>query len=123
RPSRRRTLAGPRRVRSACLRVAAAARLGVPAGGSPASGAGGIYCARLGGAVRLSGLLRTGGSIDIGWCGVDHRRLRARGPEPAAGGAGGADGVTPALAWLVLVIGGLFEVGFTTCLRFVDGFR
>lgn len=31
--------------------------------------------------------------------------------------------MTPALAWLVLVIGGLFEVGFTTCLRFVDGFR
>lgn len=27
------------------------------------------------------------------------------------------------LAWLLLVIGGLFEVGFTTCLRFVDGFR
>ena len=27
------------------------------------------------------------------------------------------------LAWLLLVVGGLFEVGFTTCLRFVDGFR
>lgn len=27
------------------------------------------------------------------------------------------------LAWVLLVIGGLFEVGFTTCLRFVDGFR
>lgn len=27
------------------------------------------------------------------------------------------------MAWLLLVIGGLFEVGFTTCLRFVDGFR
>jgi quaternary ammonium compound-resistance protein SugE len=27
------------------------------------------------------------------------------------------------LAWLLLVIGGCFEVGFTTCLRFVDGFR
>jgi quaternary ammonium compound-resistance protein SugE len=25
--------------------------------------------------------------------------------------------------WLALVIGGLFEVGFTTSLRFVDGFR
>lgn len=25
--------------------------------------------------------------------------------------------------WLWLVIGGLFEVGFTTSLRFVDGFR
>ena len=27
------------------------------------------------------------------------------------------------MAWLLLIIGGLFEVGFTTCLRFVDGFR
>ena len=27
------------------------------------------------------------------------------------------------LAWALLVLGGLFEVGFTTCLRFVDGFR
>jgi quaternary ammonium compound-resistance protein SugE len=27
------------------------------------------------------------------------------------------------LAWTALVVGGLFEVGFTTCLRFVDGFR
>jgi quaternary ammonium compound-resistance protein SugE len=27
------------------------------------------------------------------------------------------------MAWLWLVLGGLFEVGFTTCLRFVDGFR
>ncbi|MFL6843302.1 MAG: DMT family transporter [Allosphingosinicella sp.] len=27
------------------------------------------------------------------------------------------------MAWLMLVIGGLFEVGFTTSLRFVDGFR
>ena len=31
--------------------------------------------------------------------------------------------MSPALAWALLVIGGLFEVGFTTCLRFVDGFR
>lgn len=31
--------------------------------------------------------------------------------------------MTPALAWLALFAGGLFEVGFTTCLRFVDGFR
>ena len=31
--------------------------------------------------------------------------------------------MTPALAWLALAIGGCFEVGFTTCLRFVDGFR
>jgi quaternary ammonium compound-resistance protein SugE len=27
------------------------------------------------------------------------------------------------MAWVWLIIGGLFEVGFTTCLRFVDGFR
>ena len=27
------------------------------------------------------------------------------------------------MAWMWLVIGGLFEVGFTTSLRFVDGFR
>ena len=27
------------------------------------------------------------------------------------------------MAWLLLIIGGLFEVGFTTALRFVDGFR
>jgi len=27
------------------------------------------------------------------------------------------------LAWLLLILGGCFEVGFTTCLRFVDGFR
>ncbi len=27
------------------------------------------------------------------------------------------------MAWLWLVIGGLFEVGFTTCLRYTDGFR
>ena len=27
------------------------------------------------------------------------------------------------MAWLLLVLGGLFEVGFTTSLRFVDGFR
>jgi quaternary ammonium compound-resistance protein SugE len=27
------------------------------------------------------------------------------------------------MAWGWLVLGGLFEVGFTTCLRFVDGFR
>jgi quaternary ammonium compound-resistance protein SugE len=26
-------------------------------------------------------------------------------------------------AWLLLILGGLFEVGFTTSLRFVDGFR
>ncbi len=27
------------------------------------------------------------------------------------------------MAWLWLLLGGLFEVGFTTCLRFADGFR
>ncbi len=27
------------------------------------------------------------------------------------------------MAWLLLILGGIFEVGFTTCLRFVDGFR
>ncbi len=26
------------------------------------------------------------------------------------------------MAWVWLVAGGLFEVGFTTCLRYVDGF-
>ena len=31
--------------------------------------------------------------------------------------------MSPALAWTLLCIGGLFEVGFTTCLRFVDGFK
>lgn len=27
------------------------------------------------------------------------------------------------MAWAILVLGGLFEVGFTTCLRYADGFR
>ena len=27
------------------------------------------------------------------------------------------------MAWVWLIVGGLFEVGFTTCLRYVDGFR
>ena len=27
------------------------------------------------------------------------------------------------MAWLLLIVGGLFEVGFTTALRFVEGFR
>lgn len=27
------------------------------------------------------------------------------------------------MAWILLLLGGLGEVGFTTCLRFVDGFR
>lgn len=27
------------------------------------------------------------------------------------------------IAWFLLILGGLFEVGFTTALRFVDGFR
>ena len=27
------------------------------------------------------------------------------------------------MAWFLLILGGLFEVGFTTALRFVDNFR
>ena len=27
------------------------------------------------------------------------------------------------MAWALLILGGLFEIGFTTSLRFVDGFR
>ncbi|HEY6917003.1 MAG TPA: multidrug efflux SMR transporter [Allosphingosinicella sp.] len=27
------------------------------------------------------------------------------------------------MAWALLILGGLFEVGFTTCLRYVEGFR
>ncbi|HVF93190.1 MAG TPA: multidrug efflux SMR transporter [Sphingomonas sp.] len=27
------------------------------------------------------------------------------------------------MAWLILIAGGLFEVGFTTCLRYAEGFR
>jgi quaternary ammonium compound-resistance protein SugE len=27
------------------------------------------------------------------------------------------------VAWLLLVLAGVFEVGFTTCLRYTDGFR
>ena len=27
------------------------------------------------------------------------------------------------MAWFWLILGGCFEVGFTTCLRFVDGFK
>jgi quaternary ammonium compound-resistance protein SugE len=27
------------------------------------------------------------------------------------------------MAWALLILGGFFEVGFTTCLRFVEGFR
>lgn len=27
------------------------------------------------------------------------------------------------MAWLYLIVGGMFEIGFTTALRFVDGFR
>lgn len=27
------------------------------------------------------------------------------------------------MAWFLLILGGVFEVGFTTSLRFVDGFR
>jgi len=31
--------------------------------------------------------------------------------------------VSAGLAWLILIVGGCFEIGFTTCLRFVEGFR
>ncbi|WP_232475815.1 DMT family transporter [Flavisphingomonas formosensis] len=31
--------------------------------------------------------------------------------------------MNPTLAWGALLIGGMFEVGFTTCLRYVEGFR
>jgi quaternary ammonium compound-resistance protein SugE len=31
--------------------------------------------------------------------------------------------VSAGLAWALLILGGCFEIGFTTCLRFVDGFR
>ena len=27
------------------------------------------------------------------------------------------------MAWFLLILGGLFEIGFTTALRFVDGFK
>jgi quaternary ammonium compound-resistance protein SugE len=27
------------------------------------------------------------------------------------------------MAWLLVVVGGIFEVGFTTCMRHIDGFR
>jgi len=27
------------------------------------------------------------------------------------------------MAWFLLILGGLFEIGFTTALRYVDGFR
>ena len=27
------------------------------------------------------------------------------------------------MPWIILIIGGLFEIGFTTSLRFVEGFR
>ena len=27
------------------------------------------------------------------------------------------------MAWVLLIVGGLFEIGFTTCLRHADGFR
>jgi len=27
------------------------------------------------------------------------------------------------MPWIVLIVGGVFEVGFTTCLRYVEGFR
>ena len=27
------------------------------------------------------------------------------------------------MPWILLIVGGMFEVGFTTCLRYVEGFR
>ena len=27
------------------------------------------------------------------------------------------------MAWILLIVGGMFEVGFTTAMRYVDGFR
>jgi Membrane transporters of cations and cationic drugs len=27
------------------------------------------------------------------------------------------------MPWILLIVGGVFEVGFTTCLRYVEGFR
>ena len=27
------------------------------------------------------------------------------------------------MPWILLIVGGAFEVGFTTCLRYVEGFR
>ena len=53
--------------------------------------------------------------------GDDRRRLLGR--DPAAVGADAGGGGGRLMAWLPLILGGLFEVGFTTCLRFVDGFR
>lgn len=35
----------------------------------------------------------------------------------------GAPTERKSMAWILLIVGGLFEVGFTTALRFVDGFR
>ena len=44
--------------------------------------------------------------------------VAAREPAEAARRGGGA-----LMAWFWLILGGLFEIGFTTCLRYVDGFR
>ena len=35
----------------------------------------------------------------------------------------GNDDKGTVMAWFLLILGGVFEVGFTTALRFVDGFR
>lgn len=43
-----------------------------------------------------------------------------RGGRPYARPVGRAES---GMAWVLLVLGGCFEVAFTTCLRFVDGFR
>ncbi len=46
---------------------------------------------------------------------MDHAALDRRCTDEAGG--------AHVMAWILLAIGGLFEIGFTTCLRYVDGFR
>ncbi len=43
--------------------------------------------------------------------------------QPRLGRGADRTGGARLMAWVWLVIGGLFEIGFTTCLRNVDGFR
>jgi quaternary ammonium compound-resistance protein SugE len=43
--------------------------------------------------------------------------------QPRFGRGIGHAGGARLMAWVWLVIGGLFEIGFTTCLRNVEGFR
>ena len=52
--------------------------------------------------------------------GADRRRLPVGGEQKAGRSAGNRGGL---MAWFWLILGGLFEIGFTTSLRFVDGFR